>query len=160
METIENIFSDHKGNHLLVALDFYDFNYKRDILSIPEEFCDIDIVDINIGKAFVDKPIHYSVFITMSTWLMNEFEKNPNAIFSYICSTDELPTNHSDLKPYIYRWTLFNQLFKRIKNKIDVNILDVIVGEDEYQSFARAFYRDRQAPILHLISSHLQNKHH
>ena len=45
MESISNIFSDNKGNQLMVALVFYDNNEKINTLKIPIEYTDIEIVD-------------------------------------------------------------------------------------------------------------------
>jgi len=50
MKSIENTFSDKEGNHLMVALDFCDDDYKQNTLNIPEEFSDVDIVDINLYR--------------------------------------------------------------------------------------------------------------
>lgn len=41
MEREETLISDNEGNHLLVALDFYDEDYKFAVLNIPSEFADI-----------------------------------------------------------------------------------------------------------------------
>lgn len=158
MKSIENTFSDNEGNHLMVALDFYDEAYKQNTLQIPEEYSDIDIVDISIEKVFVDKPIHYSEFFKMCTWLLQQFSIYDNAVFTYICSFDELKTNHLDIEPQFYRWSLFDRLFQRTSSYIQLNTQDVIVGSDGYQSYGRAFFRDKHAPIIHIITSHLQDK--
>ncbi len=63
IEDIEQKFSDKEGNHLLVALCFCDDDYKQNSLHIPEEYSDIKVVDISITKAYVEMPIHYSVFL-------------------------------------------------------------------------------------------------
>lgn len=73
MESIEQTFSDNKGNHLLVALYFYDNNYKQTSLHIPDEYADVEIVDIDIEKTFREKPIHPVVFFRMSSWLLQQF---------------------------------------------------------------------------------------
>lgn len=158
METIENTFSDNQGNHLMVALDFYDNEYKHQILQIPEELNNFEIVDINIGKVFVDKPIHYSVFFNMCSWLEMQFNANDNAIFTYICSIEELETNHNDFEPQMYRWTLFDKLFQRSSFRLNINTQDIIVGPTGFQSFGRAFYRDKHTPIIHIVASYLKEK--
>lgn len=160
MESIENTFSDNKGNHLMVALDFCDKSYKQETLQIPEEYSDIEIVDINIEKVYLDKPINSIVFFKMSSWLLQQFLSQENAIFCFICSTDELENNHPTIKPQMYRWSLFDKLYQRMLNKISFNIQDVIVGPEGYQTFGRAFYRDKHAPILHLVVAHLKEKQH
>lgn len=158
MAIIEEIFSDNEGNHLMVALDFCDDIYKQGTLQIPEEFADVDIVDISIEKVYLSKPINPIVFFKMSSWLLSQFETYNNAIFTYICSTDELATNHLSVKPQKYRWLLFDRLLERINCSDKLNCQDVIVGTDEYQTFGRAFYRDRHAPIIHIVTSHLEDK--
>lgn len=158
MESLERVFSDNEGNHLLVALDFYDNAYKQGTLLIPEEFSDTEIIDISIEKVFVDKPIHYSVFFAMSSWLLERFSEHDNAVFTYICSFDDLDTNHKELKPHIYRWTLFDTLFRRIAAGVSINTQYVIVGPAGYESMGRAFYRDKHASIIHIVSSHLKDK--
>lgn len=158
METIENTFYDNEGNHLLVALDFYDNLYKKTTLHIPEEYSDIDIVDISISKLFVNKPIHFSAFFKMCSWLLECFNRHPTAIFTYICSTEELNTNHENLEPHLYRWILFDVLLKRSFRRTMLNIQDVVVGPEGYQSYGRAIYRNKQAPIIHIVVAHLQEK--
>lgn len=118
MESIEQTFSDNKGNHLLVALYFYDNDYKQTSLHIPDEY----------------------------------------AVFSFICSTEDLATNHPDQSPQSYRWNLFDRLYRRMAQKAEINTQDVIVGPDGYQSFGRAFYRDRHASIIHIVAAYLQEK--
>lgn len=158
MKCIRTTISDNRGNHLLVALDFCDDFYKQQALQIHEEFSNIDIIDISIEKVYLNKPIGVSVFFKLSEWLLNEFSSLPNAIFTYICSTDELSSNHNEILPQEYRWKLFDVLSNRINSKLNMNIQDVIVGPDGYQTFGRAFYRDKHSPIIHIIASHLQEK--
>lgn len=162
MDPIKQTFSDNEGNHLLVALYFCDDEYKQESLHIPEEFSTVEIVDIDITKAFIDKPIHYNVFFRMSRWLMMQFKLHENAIFTFICSTDELNSNHKDLLPQNYRWQLFDSLFKHQKKELagneNINITDVIIGPVGYQTFGRAFYRTKHTPIVHIVSSYLDEK--
>lgn len=70
MDSIENTFSDNEGNHLMVALDFCDDDYKQDSLNIPTEYSDVEIVDIGIEKVYLEKPINPIVFFQMSSWLL------------------------------------------------------------------------------------------
>ncbi|MDE6265700.1 MAG: hypothetical protein K2M11_11245 [Paramuribaculum sp.] len=158
MKSIEKTFSDNEGNHLLVALYFCDDNYKRDSLHIPSEYSDVGVVDIDITKAYVDKPIHPAVFFKMSSWLLQQFTELEDTIFTFICSTDELATNHKGLLPQSYRWALFDKLYHRQAGTARINIKDVIVGPDGFQSLGRAFYRDKHAPIIHIVSAYLQEK--
>ncbi len=158
MESIEQTFSDNEGNHLLVALYFCDEEYKRDTLHIPEEYTYINIIDIDITKAYVDQLVHYSVFFRMSSWLLQQFDIRDDAIFTFICSTDELNTNHPDALPQEYRWNLFDRLYQRYAARAGINIQDVAVGPEQYQSLGRAFYRDKHAPIIHIITSYLTEK--
>lgn len=159
MKSIENTFSDNEGNHLMVALDFCDNNYKQSTLCIPEEYSDVDIVDISIEKVYIDKPINSIVFFKMSAWLLQQYEIHSNAVFSFICSTDDIPNNnHRDMTPQLWRWTLFDRLFHRIKDKTDLNSQDVIVGPDDYLTYGRVFYRTKHAPIIHIVCAHLQEK--
>lgn len=53
MDSLENLISDNEGNHLLVALDFYDDEYKMRYLHIPEEFAEVEVADISIEKIFL-----------------------------------------------------------------------------------------------------------
>lgn len=158
MESIEHKFSDTEGNHLLVALYFCDDDYKRDSLHIPEEYAGVKVADINITKAYVEKPIHFSVFFKMSSWLLQEFERHDDVIYTFICSTEELATNHPDILPQEFRWNLFDRLYERYSDKSRINVQDVIVGPEGYQSLGRAFYRDKHAPIINLIAAYLQEK--
>ena len=156
MEHIEQIFSDNEGNHLLVALYFCDDEYKLESLHIPEEYSQIKIIDINISKAY-DRPIHFSVFRRMSSWLLKEFERREDSIFTFICSTDHLNTNHPEILPQEFRWALFDKLYLRHAST-RVNVQDVIVGPEGYQSLGRAFYHPQHAPIIHVTVSYLQEK--
>ena len=159
MKSIENTFSDKEGNHLMVALDFCDDDYKQNTLNIPEEFSDVDIVDINIEKVYIDKPISAAVFFRMSAWLLLQYNIHDNAVFSFICSTDELPNvNPRALSPQMWRWILFDRLFHRVKDKRDINLQDIMVGPDDYITYGRAFFRAKHAPIIHIVCAHLQEK--
>lgn len=158
MKSIENRFFDNEGNHIMVALDFYDEFYKQGTLQIPKEYTNIDIVDINVEKVHIDKPINHAVFFKMTSWLLQQFEHHDNAIFTYICSTDEIVCNHNQITPQLYRWTLFDRLFQRIKSIADINVQDIIVGSEEYKTYGRAFYRIAHAPIVHIVSAYLQEK--
>lgn len=158
METIEQAFSDSEGNHLLVALYFCDNDYKQNALQIPEQYADVEIVDINIEKALLDKPIHPSAFFKMSSWLLKLFEEHEDTIFTFICSIDDIDSNHPDDSPQVYRWNLFNRLYQRMAGKVKINIQDVIVGPEGFQSFGRAFYHDKHAAIIHIVAAHLQEK--
>ena len=158
MESIEQIFSDKEGNHLLVALCFYDIEYKQEVLFIPEEYSNTKIIDISITKAYIDKPIHYSVFFRMSSWLLKEFEEQEDVIFTFICSTEELNTNHPDILPQEFRWKLFDKLYQRQVNNLQLRVQDIVVGPEGYQSLSRAFYRDKHTPIINIIVTYLQEK--
>lgn len=158
MKSIQNIFSDNEGNHLLVALNFYDKYYKINVLNIPEEFSDIEIVDISIEKVFVDQPIHFSVFFKMSKWMFNIFKKE-EAIFSYTCSIDELKTNHESLDPQSYRKTLFDALSSRMLSSNGLQYVDFKIGTDEFKTFGRVFYKDLHRPIIHIVMNYLQDKY-
>lgn len=158
MESIEQTFFDNEGNHLLVALCFCDDEYKRQSLQIPEEYASVDVIDIEITKLHVDKPIHFGVFFRMSSWLLQQFDEHRNAIFTFICSTDDLNTNHSKTLPQEYRWRIFDKLYQRVKANANMNVQDIIIGPKDYQSFGRAFYRDEHSPIIHIVASFLQEK--
>lgn len=158
MDSIEKTFSDKGGNHLLVALYFYDLDYKQNILNIPAEYADINIIDIDITKAFVDLPINSIVFFRMSDWLLHKFEEMEDTVFTFICSTAELDTHHPHILPQQYRWNLFDKLYQRKKMNNKIKIQDAIIGPEGYQSYGRAFYHEKQSPIIHLISSYLKDK--
>ena len=158
MNSIKETFSDNEGNHILVALNFYDELDKRSTLQIPEEYADIEIVDINISKVHLDKPINHAMFFKMSTWLLHQFESHKNGIFTYICSTDDVISNHGDILPQMYRWTLFDRLFRRLRIAHHINVQDVIVGPQGYTTYGRAFYRDIHAPIVYIVTAYLQDK--
>lgn len=163
MESVETLIPDNEGNHLVVVLNFYDEEQKADTFQIPSEFADVDIADIEIEKLCLDQPLGLSAFNKMCRWLLVQFIQFPNAVFSFICSTDPLDTNHSGIAPEQYRWNLFESFYHRNidrLNKFGVASKDIIVGPEDYQSFARVFYRTTHAPIIHLVISHLENKYH
>lgn len=98
----------------------------------------------------------------MCGWLATRFANHRNVIITFICSIDELVTNHTTVSPQKYRWDLFDLLYKRtVSQKIitNVNIQDVIIGPKGFQTYGRAFYRDIHAPIVHLIVAHLTSKY-
>ena len=163
MESVETLIPDNEGNHLVVVLNFYDEEQKADTFQIPSEFTDVDIADIEIEKLCLDKPLGLSAFNKMCRWLLDKFIQFPNAVFSFICSTDPLDTNHSGITPEQYRWNLFESFYLRNINRLNkfgIESKDIIVGPEGYQSFARVFYRTAHAPIIHLVISHLENKYH
>lgn len=158
MKSVEQVFSDNRGNHILVALYFYDKDYKQAVLNIPEEYADINVIDINITKARLDKPINPAALFKMSRWLLQQFDKYENAIFPFICSTDDLSTNHPDKSPQVYRWELFDKLYMCVARNAGINVQDVIVGAEGFQSLGRAFYRDKHTTIIKFVAEYLQDK--
>ncbi len=103
MESIETLIPDNEGNHLVVVLSFYDNIEKLDTFQIPQEFIELDIADISINKIDLEKPLHLRAFNKMCQWLIDQFIIFPNSVFSFICSTDSLDTNHSDIASEQYR---------------------------------------------------------
>ena len=162
MGNTENIFSDNRGNQLMVALYFYDKYEKINTLKIPEEYADIEIADISIEKIELDKPLHYGAFAAMNRWLFEQFELHPNAIFSFICSLDALDTNHQNMPPEQYRWRLFDALYNRFikyNQYANIHTQDVIFGPDDYLAYTRTFYRSQHAPIIYIVGSYLKDKY-
>ena len=163
MESVETLIPDNEGNHLVVVLNFYEDNHKTDTFQIPPEFAELEIADIAIEKLYIDQPLGLRAFNRMCQWLVEQFVQFPNAVFSFICSTDSLETNHSGISPEQYRWNLFEYFYQhnidRLK-KLGIESKDIIVGPDGYQSFARVFYRVSHAPVIQLVIAHLKNKYH
>ena len=141
----------------MVALDFCDDQYKLLALNIPEEFANVEICEISIEKYYLDKGIHFSAFFKMGTWLLEQFNLHPNAIFTYVCALGDLQTNHSAYRPQFYRWKLFNTIQNRLKFD-GVLVQDVVIGEGDNCIYAKAFYRDCHRPIIHLITTYLTDK--
>ena len=163
METIETLISDNRGNHLVVALYFYEDVDKIESFNIPIEFFDLDIADININKLDLEKPIAISAFLKMNQWLLEQFLLFPNAVFTFICSTQALETRHKGIQPEYYRWRLFDALTQRCRPRLSesgINVSDIIVGPEGYQTYARIFYRDKHAPVIHLVIDHIESKYH
>lgn len=146
----------------MVALNFYDGDEKVRTLKIPEEYADIEIADINIEKTELDRPLHYAAFAAMTKWLFEQFNLHPNAVFSFICSLDELNSHHTQMPPERYRWELFDALYQRFINHnehADIMIQDVIFGPEDYMSYTRTFYRNRHAPVIHIVAAYLKEKY-
>lgn len=161
MRNIERLIPDNEGNHLVVALDFYDEEYKIKTLCLPEEFSDIEIADISIGKLNLEMPLGMHAFSEMVEWLIFQFDNHQNAIFTFIWSIDPMENNHKGLPPEEYRWRLFDLLYRRaiyVRNGFEIEIQDVIIGPDDFKSGARAFYRSKHAPMIHLIAAQLRDK--
>ncbi len=162
MESIEILIPDKEGNHLVVALSFYDNMMKTGTLQIPEELAVLDIADISIAKLDINKPLNIRAFFQMCEWLISQFTIFPNAVFSFICSTDSLVTNHKEISSEQYRWRLLECLYKRNIQKLHnygIESKDVVVGPEGFQTFARVFYRVKHSPVIHLVISHLNNKY-
>ncbi len=162
MESIETLIPDNEGNHLVVVLYFYDDTDKTGIFNLPDEFADLDIADININKLSIQKPLRLSAFFEMCRWLKQQFLLYPNAVFSFICSTDPLTTRHTDISPERYRWNLFENLYRRNLQSLSahgINSIEITVGPDEFRTYARVFYRDKHSPIIHLVVAHLNSKY-
>lgn len=162
METVETLIPDNEGNHLVVVLYFYDADYKTDTLQIPQDFAELDIADININKLDLNKPLNLRALLQMCHWLTEQFVMFPNAVYSFICSIDPLETNHPDISPEQYRWKLFEHLYQRNIFKLcemGIESKDIIVGPEGYQTFAKVFYRIKHAPIIHLVTQHLESKY-
>lgn len=159
METIETLIPDNGGNHLVVVLYFYEDIDKANTFLIPQEFINLDIADININKLDQNKPLKVRAFFKMCHWLSQQFMLYPNSVFSFICSTDPLQTHHPDIKPEQYRWNLFESLYFRYhKNLEHSGIRSKISGPAGYQTYARVFFRDKHAPIIHFVTDHICSK--
>lgn len=162
MDSIEILIPDNEGNHLVVVLSFYDDNDKTGTFQIPAEFAELDIADISINKLNLNRPLGLPALFRMCQWLIDQFLMFPNAVFTFICSTDLLDTHHPDIASEQYRWTLFEHLYQRNAPKLrTLGILskDIIVGPDGYQTYAKVFYRVGHAPIIHLVIDHLNSKY-
>lgn len=162
MESVETLLPDNEGNHLVVVLSFYEDIQKTDTFQIPPEFTGLDIADISIEKLDINQPIGLKAIYKMCRWLIEQFMQFPNAVFSFVCSSDPLKTNHSAIAPELYRWKLFDALYQRNIdriNKLGIESKDIVVGPDGYQTFARVFYRTTHAPIIHLVVAHLNSKY-
>lgn len=162
METVETLIPDNEGNHLVVVLNFYEDSQKTDTFQIPIEFASLEIADISIEKLDLEKPLGISAFNKMCAWLIEMFMQFPGAVFSFICSTDPLATNHDNIAPEYYRWRLFEVFYQRNierLNELGIESKDVVVGPEGYQTFARVFYRTAHAPVIHLVISHLKSKY-
>ncbi len=161
MESVEVLIPDNEGNHLVVVLSFYDDITKDAAFEIPDEFSDIDIADISINKLNPDRPINIRALIRMCDWLIEEMQLFPNAVFSFVCSLQPLTTNHPDIEAAEYRWRLFEALYKRNHTRLQylkIESKDIIVGPDGYKTYAKVFYRQAHAPIIHVVISHLTDK--
>lgn len=160
METVETLIPDNEGNHLVVALSFYDDSQKTDTFQIPQELTGLEIADISIEKLDLDRPLGIRAFYKMCGWLIEQFMQFPNAVFSFICSTDPLETNHTAIAPQQYRWNLFEAFYLRNIDRLSelgIESKDIVVGPEGYQTFARVFYRTTHAPVIHLVIAHLNN---
>lgn len=163
MESVETLIPDNEGNHLVVVLNFYADSQKTDTFQIPSEFTELGIADIAIEKLYLDRALGLRAFYKMCQWLIEQFVQFPNAVFSFICSTDPLETNHRSIAPELYRWNLFEYFYQHNidrLNKLGIESKDIIVGPEGYQSFSRVFYRTSHAPVIHLVTAHLENKYH
>lgn len=162
MITIETLVPDNQGNHLVVVLYFYDNANKINAFHIPTEYHDIEIADININKLDSEKPLGLIAFNKMCDWLTEQFMLYPNAVFSFICSLEPLENYHHQLSPEKYRWNLFDILFHRNLRKLEklgIHSKHIIVGKDPYKTDARIFYRDKHAPLVYIVESHIKEKY-
>jgi len=103
----------------VVVLNFYEDCHKTDTFQIPSEFTGLDIADISIEKLNLKQPIGLRTFNKMCQWLIEQFMQFPNAVFSFICSTDPLETNHKKIAPEQSRWNLFEFFYQRNVGKLD-----------------------------------------
>ena len=113
MEPLETLISDNEGNHLVVVLSFYEEDQKTDTFRIPIEFTNLEIADISIQKLYLNKSLGLRAFYKLCDWMIEQFLQFPNTVFSFICSTDPLITNHHTITPSLYRWKLFESLYYR-----------------------------------------------
>lgn len=84
-----------------------------------------------------------------------------NAVFSFICSLDDLDTNHKNMAPELYRWNLFDALYHRFiqyNQYVDIQVQDIIFGPEDFLSYTRIFYRSKHKPIIHIVGSYLKGK--
>ena len=162
MEPKEILIPDNEGNHLVVVLSFYEEDQKSLTFNIPTEFTNLEIADISIQKLDLNKPLGVGALFKLCDWLLEKFFQFPNTVFSFICSTDPLLNNHNTIPPSLYRWKLFESLYNRQIIKLDnleIQSKNIVVGQDEYQTYAKVFFRTTHAPIIHLVIDHLNSKY-
>lgn len=162
MDSVETLIPDNEGNHLVVVLAFYDYSEKISTFCIPQEFAELDIIDISINKIDLNKPLALRAFYKMCQWLIEQTNTFSNAVFSFICSTDSLDSRHKDMNPEQYRWNLFEYFFQRNISRLStmgITSQAIIVGPEGYQTYARVFYRSKHSPLIHLVINHLTNKY-
>ncbi len=162
MDSVEILIPDKEGNHLVVVLAFYDKYDKTVTFRIPAEFEDVEIADISIEKLDSTAPLSICSFYSMCAWLQEQFFQYPNAIFTFICSTDPLSSRHSHIEPEKVRWNIFEVLYSRYRTILEakgIKSKDLVVGPEGYQTYAKVFYREKHAPIIHLVISHLESKY-
>lgn len=70
MESVETLIPDNEGNHLVVVLYFYDDRDKNLTFQIPQEFIDLDIIDINIKKLDMLRNVANHAFYKLCDWLL------------------------------------------------------------------------------------------
>jgi hypothetical protein len=163
MQEITYRIPDKKGNQLLVALLAYDNQEKINELQIPEEFADVDIIEVSITKEYVDQPIEPVVFLRLTTLLLREFNKRHNAVFFYQVSFEEnLQQHHSNLRDVDYRASLFDLLQQRVQNSVeaaDILVCDSEVGVEEYSNPIRIYFRERHRSIVQCVAENVARKY-
>ncbi|MDE6449433.1 MAG: hypothetical protein K2L41_05055 [Muribaculaceae bacterium] len=164
MELLEFKIPDNKGNHLLVALNFYDSDQKNNIFKIPRKWSSVEIIEINITKEHVNKPIDVHVFFKLCRELLCIFNQHENAIMFYEVSFDELLLNqrHSYLTPSDYRKKFFDTLKLWVEKQgcgNNVLIIDTEVGPDGFVNHVRIFFRKKHLELVEQVTPYISGKY-
>lgn len=162
MKSIETIIPDNEGNHLVVTLIFYEDVDKSVVFGIPDMFKSLDIGDISISKIALDRPLGIKALLDMGHWLLDQFQLFPEAVFTFICSIDELEIKRTEMRPELYRWKLFDVLTKRLLPQmkgLGISVQDITVGPEGFESFARVYYRQKHASVVHVVIANLKSKY-
>lgn len=150
---------DKKGNHILVALSDADRLYKSAFLE--DEDLDTPIIEISIEKEHPGIPLEGIVFPRVASLLVNEIEHNPDAVYYYTVSLDELPEEHGDKTPQEYRYALFTGLEELLKSRCkwpnEIQTISKEIGVGEYASVCKIFYRPAQTHIARMIVNGITN---
>lgn len=100
-----------EGDHLMVALSYYDYEsiriFSSDPLTLTLVFYDVTLIR-KAGVGYVG----YKVLSAVSDTLAKFMDDNEDAILCFYCdAATDVPRSHKDLLPQEYRSRLFSRMF-------------------------------------------------
>lgn len=152
---------NNEGDHLRVALSYYDIETLSLFTSDPSTLC-LTFYDITLIRMAGTNYVGYRVLSTVSDILARFLDENPDAVLCYYCDDKtDIKTSHNSFLPQEYRSKLFSRMFdsymkSHSRNDFIDHTIEVYV--DGQPKFAHFICRSEHIYSVSIIGDQLLSK--